>query len=274
MRLVIAGILAGCLISSTAGADQYIYKSTNKIDFIKLDKAKKSEKEGGLTHPYTFDGDQMRSILRSVHFNKKILLLKDVENRQLFDEGNVEFLTPYLIEAFQKAGPETVVVASYFTRDTKLVIQNDRLTIFRAYVKGDGLHIKFTKTYAKLLGDRTTKGLERTLDEARSMRVSLELQPGQNRIQVEPEEIVFDLAHYGPGGKSAEERVAEKKGKKKVEAKSDSARASSAPVASASEEERIKSIRVRLKELDQMKKDELITEKEYKKKRKDLLKEF
>src|SRR5262249_36210238 len=97
--------------------DDYIYKSKNKIDFIKLEKAKKDEKEGGLNHPTTFTSDQMKQILSSIHFNKKILLLKDIENRDLFDEQNVEFLTPYLVEAFQKVKPEQVVTISYFTRN-------------------------------------------------------------------------------------------------------------------------------------------------------------
>jgi hypothetical protein len=267
LRKVALILAVAILAASSVDAAQYIYKSKNKIDFIKIDKAKKNEKEGGLKHPYEFDPEQLRAILRSLHFNKKILLLKDIENRQLFDEGNVEFLAPYLIEAFKKAGPEEAVVVSYFTRDTKIVIQNDRLTIFRAFVKDDGLHFKFTKIYAKLLGDRTTKGVERMTQEARSLRVSLEVQPGQNRISWDPEELVFDLAHFAPGGMKpaplASEKESKKKEKKEVKEQ---------PVATTTEEG--KSVRERLKELDQLKKDELITEKEYQKKRQELLKEL
>src|SRR3989338_4779752 len=176
--LLILSLVFVFLFPGTAPAGTVIYKSMNKIYLIKLDDAKKAEKEGGLNHPYDFDAEQLRVILDSVHFNKKIVFIKDVENRNLFAPENVEFLTPYLKEAFQKATNEEVVVASYFTRDTKLVIQNDRLTVFRAYVKGDGLHIKFTKLYAKLLGDRVTKGGDRAAAHARGMRVALELQPG------------------------------------------------------------------------------------------------
>lgn len=259
--LLVVFLLGGGL----AQADTFIYKSKNKLDFVKIDGAKKKEKEGGLKHPYEFGPEQIRPILRSIHFNKKILLLKDIENQQLFDEGNVEYLAPYLMEAFRKAGPEEVVVVSYFTRDTKVVIQNDRLTIFRAFVKDDGLHFVFTKLYAKLLGDRVTMGPEKMSREARSLRVGLEPQPGQNRLSWDPEEIVFNLAYYGPTGVGEPAAVAVKgkkeKGKKEAAVKGEGAAEG-------------KSVKERLKELDELKKDDLITEKEYRKKRLELIKQL
>ena len=136
-RWMVAVFTLGALLNHAAparAADDYIYKSKNKIDFIKLEKAKKNEKEGGLNHPYTFTADQIKQILSSIRFNKKILLLKDIENRNLFDEQNVEFLAPYLLEAFQKAKPEQVVTLSYFTRNSHFVIQDDRLTVMRMFL--------------------------------------------------------------------------------------------------------------------------------------------
>ena len=148
------------------------------------------------------------------------------------------------------------MIVSYFTRESKVLIQNDRLTVFRAFLKDDGLHIKFTKLHAKLLGDRTTMGRERASSEARGLRVSLEVQPGQNRISHDPEELVFDLAHFtGAPQKPVPAMV---RGTAKKEAVT-------APE---------KSLRDRLKELDQLKKDELITQEEYEKKRRELLKDL
>jgi hypothetical protein len=258
-RWIVAVFTLTAFVSSGAQAGETIYKSKNKIDFIKLEKAKKAEREGGISHPFTFTPDQMRSILSSVRFNKKIMLMKDIENRDLFDEANVEFLTPYLVEAFQKAKPEEAVVVSYFTRGSKLMVQNDRLTVMRAFVKDDGLHIKFTKIYAKMLGDRTTQGAAAASSNARGLRVSLELQPGQNRVSLEPEELTFDLAHYSAAV------VAEKAVPKKEKAKTTS-----------SQKEVVDdtSVRSRLKELDQLKADGVITEKEYQAKRKEVLKEL
>lgn len=260
-------------ISAHAG-DEFIYKSKNKIDFIKLDEAKSKEKEGGLKHPYTFDEAQMKSILSSIHFNKKIIVMKDIEDRSLFSEANVEFLTPYLVDAFKKAKDDQAVVSSYYTRKTHIVIQDDRLTIFRAFVKDDGLHLRFNKLYAKMLGDRTTMGSDRASSEARSINVSLELQPGQNRISWKPEELVFDLNYYGPGGakeKSSEATVpakTERKNRKEVRVKTKES--SETPIELSGKAD----VRARLKQLEQLKKDELITDKEYQKKRKELLEQL
>lgn len=286
--MVVLAVVAFGGGSGAAWAGEYIYKSKNKIDFIKLDGAKKDEKEGGLNHPHTFEADQIRQILGSIRFNKKILMLKDIENRELFDEKNTEFLAPYLIEAFQKAKSEEAVVVSYFTRDSKFVIQNDRLTVMRMYLKSDGLHIKFTKIYAKMLGDRTTQGAAASSANARGLRVSLELQPGQNRISWDPEELVFDLNQFGGAVVAADTKETkkskkEKKGKEIVAEEAVKETPAAEPKPSKEPKKKTaaepassgeKSVKERLKELDDLKKDEMITEKEYQAKRKELLKDL
>ncbi|MBI4373492.1 MAG: hypothetical protein HY542_01315, partial [Deltaproteobacteria bacterium] len=93
----------------------YIYRSPNRIDFVRLAKAKGDEGQG-LKHPYRLAPAQIREALRSVRFSKKALIMKAVTDEHLFEERHVEFLAPYLIEAFQKATPSLVVVASYFTQ--------------------------------------------------------------------------------------------------------------------------------------------------------------
>lgn len=274
-RLLFAGVILTFLFSSPAFADDVIYKSANKLDFVKIGKAKKEEKAGGLKHPYTFEAGQIRDILRSIRFNKKNLIMKDQENRALFDEQNVEFLAPYLIEAFKKTGPDQAVVVSYFTRDSKaLIIQDDRLTVFRAFVKDDGLHLRFNKLYAKLQGDRVTMGADRMAQEARGLRVGLEVQPGQNRISWKPEELVFDLSHFtSQGVVSTSDKAVSSKDKKESK-KNKKVKEEESQPKQALEDEGKKSVRQRLKELDQLKADELITEKEYQKKRQELIKEL
>lgn len=188
--------LLGCASSKT------LYQSPNNIDSVKIVKARGAEAEG-LKHPFTFKPDQIRSILRSIHFNKKILIAEDLGDRQLFEERHIEFLTPHLVEAFKQATPGEVVAVSFFTQSAKFGLGNDRLTIFRAFVKEDGLHLKFSKIYAKMLGDRTTKGAHRAVQEAKGLRVSLETQPGQTRIGWDPEEIAFKVPSGGGGGRRA-----------------------------------------------------------------------
>ncbi len=279
MKKIICLAVASLVLSLAAHADDYLYKSPNKIDYVKLSKASKEEKEGGLKHPATFTSEQMRAILKSLHFNKKVILSKKMSDADLFKEGHVEFLLPYVVEGFQKAKDDQIVAVSFFTKDPSFVIQDDRLTIIRAFVKEDGLHFKFNKLHAKMLGDRTTMGAQRAAQEAKGLGVSLEVQPGQNRVSWDPEEIVFDLNHFTASGevkevpaasepksgaKDKKTSVEDKEGKKEPQKE---AKAPQAPVAG-------KSIKDRLKELDQLKKDELITEEEYKKKRKDLLEQL
>ncbi len=236
----------------------YIYKSPNKIDFVKLTHANKDEKAGGLKHPYTFTDNQVRTILTSLHFNRNVLLEKNIRDRQLLNERSIETLIPYFVQAFQKVKSDEVVVVSFFTKNATFGVQDDRLSVFRAYTQEDGLHLKFSKVYAKMLGDRTTMGAEKAANEARSFRVSLELQPGQNRISHDPEELVLDLSYFSPEGiKEAALKKVLVEEKKSVLSKKVS--------------EKPKTVRERLKELDDLKKDELITEKEYQKKRRDLL---
>lgn len=273
-KILSLSFLCLVLAATTASADDYVYKSKNKLDYVKIAGAKGGEKDGGLNHPANLSADQVRNVLSSLNFNKKIIMLKDVENRQLFDGGNVEFLTPLLVEAFQKVGPDQVVVVSYFTRDSKLVIQNDRLTIFRAYVKNDGLHLKFSKMYAKLLGDRGgTLGADQAARDARSIRVSLELQPGQNRISWDPEEIVVDVAQVS-GAVTApvvEKEAPVKPAKKEIVRKAKTEKpVAETPVVSTGSS----SAAERLRNLDTLRKERLITEKEYQLKKQEVLKQL
>lgn len=271
MKKIILTLVVSIIFSVSAYADDYLYKSGNKIDYVKISKAGKEEKEGGLKHPATFTPEQMRSILKSLHFNKKVILSKKIADGDLFKEGHIEFLLPYVVEGFQKLKDNQVLVVSFFTKDPTFVLQDDRLTIIRAFVKEDGLHFKFNKLYAKMMGDRTTMGSLRAAQEAKSLGVSLEIQPGQNRISWEPEELVFDLSHYTASGEKTE--VVEESKTKDLKSKSKTSK--ELPAASVSSQTQgQKTIKDRLKELDQLKKDEMITDKEYQQKRKELLQQL
>lgn len=268
ISIFIFPLILSLIFSASSQADDYLYKSGNKIDYVKISKANKEEKAGGLKHPAIFTPEQMRSILKSLHFNKKVILSKKIADGDLFKEGHIEFLLPYIIEGFQKLKDNQVLVVSFFTKDPTFVLQDDRLTIIRAFVKEDGLHFKFNKLYAKMLGDRTTMGSLRAAQEAKSLGVSLEIQPGQNRISWEPEELVFDLNHYTASGEKIEDSSQQAARGQKEKAKKEIQKSVPEKIAVQ------KTIKDRLKELDQLKKDEMITEKEYQQKRKELLQQL
>ncbi len=244
-------ILLPLLLLVACARTNYIYRSPNRIDFIKLSSADRTEREGGLKHPYSFPVDQLRSMISSLRFNKRLLFRKEAREGELLEERHVETLLPHLIEAFRRATPEQVVVVSFFTQSSRFLVPDDRLTIFRAFLKEDGLHLRFTKLYAKMTGDRTTKGPERAIAEARGLRVGIELQPGQRRISWDPHEIAIDL------GADKVKEPAEPKVRAPVQV----------PEAS-------KGVRERLRELDRLREEELITEKEYQKKRRELIQQL
>ena len=113
----------------------------------------------------------------------------------------------------------------------------------------------------------------RAIQQAQGQGVSLEMQQGQNRISWDPEEVVFDLHYYTEGGVKPVAAEPETKADKKNAKNKKSA---VTPVATetprVSQPAAPKSVRDRLKELDQLKKDELITDKDYEEKKKELLK--
>ncbi|MBI3541257.1 MAG: hypothetical protein HY073_03865 [Deltaproteobacteria bacterium] len=263
MRHMVVAVWVLVLCGHAVRADQVIYKSPNKIDFVKIEKASKDQrKAGAFKHPHDFQPEELQKVLASIRFNKKALLSKDIQNDRLYDDKNIDVLSPYLMEAFKKAGPEEKVVVSYFTHNTKLAVPDDRLTVFETFVREDGLHLRFNKLYAKMLGDRTTMGSARASQEAQSLRVSLELQPGQNRIAWGPEEIIIDPTRVGmevvPQETASEVANQGKPAKSTLPAANNDG----------------KTIRVRMKELEQLKKDELITNEEYQKKHNELLKQL
>ncbi|MBI2066988.1 MAG: hypothetical protein HYT77_03135 [Deltaproteobacteria bacterium] len=249
-----------CVVFFACSKGNYVYKSPNRLDWVRIAKAKKQERGGGLRHPYDFDSRQMREILSSLRFNKKFLIQRDIEEQQLFQERHVEYLLPYLLQAFRRVGPEEVVSVSFFTQSRKYGLANDRLTIFRAYLQEDGLHLQFQKIYAKLIGDRTTQGSLQATQEARGIGVTLELQPGQNRISWDPEEIVFDLNVFTKNG--IRNNVKNTAGPKFSNPKPEKVPPKTLDA------------RDRLKELERLRQEELITEKEYEKKRKEILKDL
>ena len=279
-----------CLFALPAYAGgEYLYKSTNKLDFVKIDKAKKQEREGGLKHPYTIDEGQLRGILGSLSFSKKMLIAKDLKEKQLFADRHVEFLAPYIVDGLKKANDGQVVEVSYFTKDSKYLIQNNRLSIFRVFAKDDGLHFKFNKVYAKILGNHEPKGVYSAATEARGVNLVLEMQPGQSWVTVDPPEVLFDPNFdfvKGVSKVAVVEEVKDKKGKKgkvtesKVVAKTktDARGPDETPeVVRDEQKDATKNhagVKQRLKELEELKKEDLVTEKEYQKKRKDLLEQL
>ncbi|MBI2341444.1 MAG: hypothetical protein HYU98_01750 [Deltaproteobacteria bacterium] len=254
-------LLLLCLFSATAAAKKstYIY-TDHRFNFVKLEAMDKDElKKLEVNHPLIVSQEQVRSILKEIKLSRTFVVKKETETQDIFDESAVNFIAPKLVEALSMATDKDKITVSYLTKDPKFVLRDDRLTIVTVWAHVNELHFEFQKLLAKLEGDYDKRGdFSRIIARSRGLRVSLAVRDGQAYGRG-TDELVVDLNH--DFAKAAAETADASEG--------------------ASSNETIKEIIVttppitakeRLKELEQLKEDGLITEKEYKKKRKDILK--
>lgn len=308
MRRIIACaiVAAGVALSAWALAAKTTYVVTNnRFNYVKLREVKAKEAEElRLAHPASISEAGLRAALASVNLSRSYVIKKEVDAQQVFDERAIDFLAPALVRAFAQAGESEIVVFSYLSKNPLFIIRNDRLSICEAWISGDELHLKFQKLYAKLLGDTDKRGGEaRLISQARGLRVKLDLGEGQKLGVDDPEEIILSLnynyvkppepekpvttegitmagesvplagtaaAEKGPSGKTAEVKGKAKRGEVQKSSEGAALAASSSAAAAPAP----KTVKERLEELKQLRKDGLIDQKEYEAKRKEILQQL
>lgn len=293
-RIAIALAVALAFLSGEALAAKTTYIVTNnRFNYVKLKEVGGKEAEAlRLTHPATLDETGLRAALASINLSRSYVVKKEVDAQQVFDEAAINYLAPALVRAFAQASPQEIVVFSYNSKNPYFIIRNDRLNICKAWVSGDELHIKFEKLYAKLVGDTDKRGNEaKLIAQAKGLRVKLELGEGQKLGLEDPDEIVLSLAYNyvkrPEVAKPLTEGVTMSGEKVPLEAE---AEAPSPPAEKASKRRGKetkgeiaatpppapppKSAKERLEELQQLRRDKLIDQREYDEKRKEILKEL
>jgi len=277
-----------------ASASNTIYEQPNNAaNFVKVEKFKPKGPEVNLNQPYTFDEDNLKAILRSLKYSKKLILLKESKNRDIFEMEYIDKFATYLVDAFAKVKADQAVVWSVVQKRPYVVLRNDKLTVIRMWIIGNELHIDFIKVEAKLQGDYQAKTIgQRLIDDARGIGITIEPQQGQKFSLDTTEELIVDLTANWPqianaiddqDEKLREEAVAEKEAKKgKKTAKASDASSSTAtsvtttaapakPTVSAKDEG---DAQARLTELKALKDKGLITEKDCEKKKEEILKDL
>lgn len=190
--------LAVSLISTDSwAANKRIWQQANNpANYVGLASAKESQVgDVVIDHPYTFDPKKLTDMLLSLRYNKKMMLRKGIEDKALFFDAEMleNKFVPKIVEAFQEAGPDQLVVISIVQKDPYFIVRNDRLNIIYAYMAQDGLHLNFVKSDAKLFGDYQAHKTGFSLREnAVSLGVTLEPQPGQSLSFVNSNEIILD----------------------------------------------------------------------------------
>lgn len=233
--------------------------TNHRFNAVKLSEVSLKEAEKrGISHPVDVDETRLREILASLKLSKQYMVRKDVASQDIFGEMALDFLAPNLAAAFRKAAVTDEVLFSFLDKHPDFIMRNDRLTVGRAWIHGDEVHIAFDKLYAKVTGDTDKRGNEAKLAaRARGLRVSLALEPGQRMSPQNPEEVIIDLkAPLATATPSPEEDDGEGDGgggEGKEEEKDQ-----------ATTEER-------LQELKGLREKDLISRKEYEAKRKEIL---
>jgi hypothetical protein len=253
-------LLMLCLFSATALAKKstYIY-TDHRFNFVKIEAMDKDElKKLEVNHPLIVSQEQMRSILKEIKLSRTFVVKKETETQDIFDERAVSFIAPKLIEALEAATDKDKITVSYLTKDPKFILRDDRLTIVTVWAHANELHFEFQKLLAKLEGDYDKRGdFSKIIARSRGLRVSLAVRDGQSYGRG-TDELVVDLAH--DFAKAAAETA---------DASEIADASKTAPIIITTPPITAKE---RLKELEQLKEDGLVTDKEYKKKRKDILK--
>ncbi len=283
MKKVMLLALIASLLPVSAMAKKTTYIVTNhRFNYVKLVEVKQKEAdERGITQPKEFTEAQIRAVLSSVKMSRRHLMSKEVDTQEAFNESSINFLAPALVKAFREAKSTDEVVFSFLMKEPFFILRNDRLNLGRTWIHDNEMHITFDKLYAKVTGDVDARGHEaKAVTNSRGIRIELELQPGQTMDVKNSEELVVDLGHdfeadvaVADAAKAAEPQK-EKKSKKskkevaKAEAEAEQAAAAAVPAQGTQD------VKTRLENLEQLKKDKLITDREYKEKKKEILKDL
>jgi len=271
--LMVAALVACIAMPAELLARKTTYVVTNRrFNYVKLVEVKpRVAEDRNMTQPIDISEKQMRDILKSLKLSKHHLLGDKVTEREIFNDRAINYLAPALCQAFRDASNKEEVQFAYNVKDPKFILRNDRLTSVTAWVSGRDLYLEFNRLAQKLLGDTAKRGRESyTLGKAQGIRMTLEVGPGQTMAAVGSKTMVVDLNHnFKPAiatSKTEEGVTTASNGVTSTE--TTAAPAAPAPVMSDDETTR------RLEKLDMLRKRNLISNKEYKQKKAEILKDI
>lgn len=291
MKRIALWILCLLFAAPTAfgASSEYLYRQ--RLNWVKVKKASPKEVPlGTFKHPVQMTAETVEAMLLSVKINNKFLLKKEIETDEIFNSWEARKLAPFIAQGLAEADADHVVNFAVVHKRPTFVIRNDHLSMGNIWYAEDGLHIQFNKLFAKLDGDyEASSQMDKAINRAKSVRVTLASGEGQKLSYDSPTEIILNPGHdfhAQVAAAQAEELKQEEqklKGKKRgkqsdvpeiAPAPSPAAvpvasGAKSAPTVSTSA-----STAERLKEIDQLKADKLITQEEYNQLRKKVLSDF
>ena len=278
MKKIAIILLVASFLPAAAFARKSTYVVTDhRLNYVELMEVKPKDAEARqMTHPKEIDEGQMRAILKSIKLSRRHLASKEIDTQDAFNESSINYLAPALVKAFRDARPIDEVILSYLIKDPIFIIRNDRISIANVWVHDDELHLKFQKLYAKITMDIDKKGdFGEAVSRARGLKIGFDLQPGQTIGDTGTDELVVDLNHNFETDVAAAAAAApepdKKEGKKKGKEKAVQQEAQPQPQPVVTQAQPT-DIQGRLQQLEDLRKKNLITEQEYKEKKKEILK--
>lgn len=250
--------------TSFAKSKSYIYRS--RANWVKLIKLSNKQLAGEtLLHPYEkLNSAQIEGMLLGLNMNKNSLFKKEITTTEIFSIDEAKKFAPYITDALNQATANQVVNVAVVHKRPNFILQNDYFSMMNVFVTNEGVHFYFTKLFAKLGSDyQQASKMDAAISKAKSLRVTLDAGVGQKLAFGDLDEVIADPNYdfinnthrvvpaeteYKPQGKKT--RVA----KTTTTTNSDTA--------------------ARLKKLDELKSQKLITETEYAQKRKEILGEI
>lgn len=262
-KSILTAALAVFMVLPAAGfakGKNYIYRS--RANWVKLIKLSNKQLAGvTLQHPVEeIAAPQMEAMLLSLTMSKASLFKKEINTNEIFSIEEARKYAPYVVQALKQAGPNQVVNVSVVHERPYWVIQKDFLSMINVYKDEEGVHFNFSKLFAKLTSDyEQASKLDKAINDAKTLRVGLEAQPGQKLAYSSSEEAILD-PNFDFVNNVTRTVVAQEKYHVNT---APTQGAAALQTGSASE---------RLKALEELKAQKLISESEYNKKRKEILK--
>lgn len=267
------GALLGFGAQSVLASSDYIYRQ--RVNWVKLEKANGNKIPlSDLRHPTnSITVDQMEAMLLSIKINKNYLIKSGMSSLEIFNTFEARKYAPLIVEALSKASSDQVVNFSIVHKRPMFILRNDLLTMGNVFVAADGVHFQFTKLFAQLQGDyQASTEINKAFRKAKTSRVALEAGEGQVLSYTDPYEVIMSTSHNFASGVRERDlmrqredadsmRPASKRGKRDLESSESGGSYAKSPTE-------------RLKELDGLKAQKLVTEAEYQQLRKKILSEL
>lgn len=169
-----------------------------RLTYVKIRKMTGKEKRTiKAEHPAQIERRMLANLLSSIRLSRRAFFKKEkvVDDRAIFDDSTLQSLGEYFAAALAQAKDNQLITFSFIYKNPKFFIRNDRLTTGLMWVEGGALHVEFNKVFAKMPDDTSKRGfyITRAANKAESVRVILEVQPGQMLAEDNSKEMILPL---------------------------------------------------------------------------------